>query len=468
MSNWQISADFVLAVLAGEQQRKLDTHYIRALEAGFDPRHLPDGPARKLWRVMERLRRENTPLEPGSVAAYDPSLMSYAANLLITYGDTGKCSLVGGVFDVNLKACKEHAARALTLQALREATAQLEHNGALDPALAYLDERLKATRQGDEAMKGETAAELGRAFRERMTTPPPALHKFGLSTIDEWTIGGIPANMDYVMSIAAPAKSRKTSLALNMALNFLRQGLSCTICMLEDNRDRITAALVCMIAIDWMIQRGIADQPTREGSPLRNSNISPDLLIKHGNKIFTWQDNRVKALQAAIDEYESFAGRLRIYDQTRAGGGVASIADLKRVLERDLLLRGKPDMVVLDHAQRVADGATDYEKLQLVGHFVEGFARRERLALILLAQTKTGTDGSMQDAGTRGGSKLDEMSDALLGVRYDELTPNQMQVKMFKQRRGPSGMRANLLINPDTGRILQGGQPAQRLNLNDL
>jgi hypothetical protein len=25
-----------------------------------------------------------------------------------------------------------------------------------------------------------------------------------------------------------------------------------------------------------------------------------------------------------------------------------------------------------------------------------------------------------------------------------------------------------LLINPDTGRILQGGQPAQRLNLNDL
>jgi hypothetical protein len=465
MSNWEVSADLVLVVLAGEQRDGKDEHFIRALEAGFDARHLPDGKARNLWKTMQDFRRNNTPLQPGAV---DAPMMAYLTNLLTTYGDTGKSSLTGGVFDVNVKKCKEHAARALTLRALRETAAQIEGNGALAPALAYLEDQLKATRTGDEAVNGETAAELGRTFRERMTSPPPPLHKFGLATIDEWTAGGIPAGMDYVLSIAAPAKSRKTSLALNMVLNFLRQGLSCTVCMLEDNRDRITATLVCMMAIDWMMARGIADQPTRPGSPILNRNISADLLFKHGNKIFSWQDERVKALQAAIDEYEGFAGRLRIYDQTRAGGGVAGIADLQRVLERDLLVRGRPDLVMLDHAQRITDGDGDYQKLQIVGHFVEGFARRERLALVLLAQTRSGTDGTMDDAATRGGTKLDEMSDALMGVRYDELTPEQIQVKMFKQRRGPSGMRASLLINPDTGRILNGGQKAQSLNLNDL
>lgn len=463
---WQIFSDFALMALLDEARRGKEDLYIDALTSSFGAEQLAPGNARHLWKALDKARRDKLPIEPVTFESLHPGLLEYAAQLLLTVSE-GAASLVA-TFDISLQTCREQAARYAALRAGRQFVQQLEANSSLDGAVALLDERLERARAGGDEIRGETARDAGIQLRDVLTRDPAPLVRFGVDVLDEWSTGGIPYGEGFVISLAAPAKSRKTSYALNWVLEMLRQGHSATILMLESSREMVTAWLTCMLAIDWLIKEGLYNKPTREGSSVLHRHISPATLVKYGNKIFNWADKRVTALQEAMDEFERWGNRLRIYDQTPKGGALSDVASLTRVMERDCKIYGTPTLTLLDHAQRIADGDGDYAKLLVVGPWVETFARSHKSAVALLAQTRAGTAYSeMDQSEVRGGSKLDEMSDLLLGVRYKPEQSDQISTRCIFQRWGQMGQKADVVIDPYTGRILHGGR-AIGFNLGDL
>lgn len=292
----------------------------------------------------------------------------------------------------------------------------------------------------------------------------------GIQLIDNWT-GGL-AKGDFV-AIAAPMKQRKTSLLLNMMINMARDGHSVALMMLESNKRMVNAMIVSMFAIEYLIKTNQYTRPEMDENSQtigQAKHIHASALVRLQGRYPSLGKIRTEAIRYGINELRSIQHNLRVYDRTREGGSLNDNASIHRVCLRDKALYDT-DFIGIDHAQRVNERGNDYEKLTTVVPYLESLARRENVAMCLLAQLKADTaegTGNTHISGVRGGSVLDEAVDYMFITGYKQLLPDseerrpndQLIIGLQHSRYGDGGAhkRQVVKIDPNSGLILNSGK----------
>lgn len=469
---WQQVADYVLAPLVAEQMVDGSTqHYWIGVQAGLMAIQFPEGQWREVYKAVSGLILQDKPVHittlqnelNGSVPH------EYLAQLYTLYkkGST----LSGHVFEANVANLRDFGQRCYTISRLQLASDALLRGGHdISQDRVVADAITSLVNSGSETIKNDTAEQMANDFEVFMSEKPNNHLLTGVQLIDQWT-GGL-ANGDMI-AIAAPMKQRKTSLALNILINMARAGHSVAIMMLESNKRMVNAMLVSMFAIEYLIDKGYyAENEIDEDGHIigRCNQVWASTLVKLRGNYPTLGRIRSQAIQYGIAELRSIGTNLRIYDRTRDGGSLSDCASIHRVCLRDKALYDT-DFIVIDHAQRINERGNDYEKLTTVVPYLESLARRENIAMCLLAQLKAdeaeGT-GNTHLSGVRGGSVLDEAVDYMFITGYkqkfpesEERRPNdQLIIGLQHSRYGDGGAHKRAIVNidPNSGLILNGGK----------
>ncbi len=474
LEQWQQMADYVLAPIVAEGMvDNNNNHYWKANQANILAYHFPDGKHRLLYKAVSSLLLQDKPVHittlqhelNGSIPA------DYLAQLYAMYKSGS--TLSGGVFDANLDNLKSYGERSAAIAQLKSTMDTLITGGqnlSMDNVISQTVTGL-ISMAGD-TIENETADKMADDFAAYMSVEPKQTLSTGIHLIDDW-IGGL-AKGDF-MAIAAPMKQRKTSLVLNMLIHMARCGHSVALMMLESNKQMVNAMIVSMLAIEFLCQFEKYHQILESG--VKVNQIWASALVKMRARYRNWNDIRSGAVDYGIAEFHKLKSNLRIYDKTRTGGSLSDAASIHRVCLRDKALFNT-DFIAIDHAQRIdvpgVGGNRDYEKLTSIVPFLEGLARREDIAICLLAQLNAGSaegTGDTHLSGVRGGSILDEAVDYMLITGYKQKlenpTDNQtrypndvLMVGLQHSRYGDGGShkREHIAIDPNTGYIPYGGK----------
>ena len=252
--------------------------------------------------------------------------------------------------------------------------------------------------------------------------------------------------------------------------------------MFESNKLMVNAMLVSMLAIEWLIKNNLydANDTNKEGVTVGKANqIWASTLVKLQGRYPSLGKIRAQAISAGIQEFNKLSTYLRVYDRTKKGGSLSDNASIHRICLRDKALYAT-DFIAIDHAQRINEKGSDYEKLTTVVPYLESLARREDIAMCLLAQVNANNaegTGDSHISGVRGGTVLDEAVDYMLITGYkqkldepiDNITryPNDvLKIGLQHSRYGDGGShrRAFVAIDPNSGLILHGGKPLINVN----
>lgn len=475
LNQWQQTADYILAPLVAEAMvDNNNAHYWRANQANVLAYHFPDGKWRMVYKAVAGLILQQKPVHITTLqhelnGSIPPE---YLAQLYTMYqkGST----LSGGVFDANLDTIKSYGERNAAINQLKAGIDALVAGGqgfTMDSIVGQTITGLINT-AGD-TVENETAELMADSFADYMAVEPKTTMTTGIQLIDGW-IGGL-AKGDF-MAIAAPMKQRKTSLLLNMLLHMARCGHSVALMMVESNKHMVNAMLVSMLAIEYLFKKHAYNANVQGG---KANQIWASSLVKMRARYRQWDDIRVEAVDYGINELRKLEDRLRIYDRTKTGGSLSDSASIHRVCLRDKALYNT-DFIAIDHAQRIhvpgVGNANDYEKLTAIVPYLESLARREEIAMCLLAQLKAseaeGT-GDTHIAGVRGGTVLDEAVDYMLITGYKQKSPDDgsgidrrlpndvLMIGLQHSRYGDGGShkREYVPIDPNSGLIGYGGRP---------
>ncbi len=469
---WQQIADYVLAPLVAEQMVDGNTqHYWRGIQNGLMVHQFPDGMWADVYKAVSGLVLQDKPVHITTLQnELNGSVPSeYIAQLYTMYkkGST----LSGHVFDANVESLRELGERHFTIQRLQKATTSLIQGGQdLSQDKVISDTISTLTNSGSNTIKDETAEQMADDFANYMSEAPDNNLLTGIQLVDGWT-GGLGLG-DFI-AIAAPMKQRKTSLVLNMMINMARDGHSVALMMLESNKRMVNAMLVSMFAIEYLLQNGHYDRPELDDNAKmlgQAKHIHASALVRLRGRYPSLGKLRTAAINHGIHELKSIGRNLRIYDRTREGGSLNDNASIHRICLRDKALYNT-EFIAIDHAQRVNERGNDYEKLTTVVPYLESLARRENIAMCLLAQLKAETSegtGNTHISGVRGGSVLDEAVDYMFITGYKQLLPDseerrpndQLIIGLQHSRYGDGGAhkRQVVKLDPNSGLILNNGQ----------
>jgi hypothetical protein len=264
-----------------------------------------------------------------------------------------------------------------------------------------------------------------------------------------------------VIGIVAPYKMRKSTLKRNIVLNIVEDGGSGAICMYESNRTMVYAQFISMLAVRWLHKQGQYEAVDTFGRPVRWINGKD--LVRVGNGYKKWFPLKAEAVNEGIKAFKALNDRLRVYDKSKDGGALASLSSLQRVLMRDKNRYGT-DIAAVDHLLLIDEPGTDYEVMSKSARFLETFARREKTALLLLAQMNEASikeNGQGHSPGVKGGGDLAAAVDYMFTVSYKDTeegvkASDLMTVTMRLSRYGDGGanVKSDLRIDPSSGWIL--------------
>jgi len=482
---WEQVADYVLAPLVAEQMVDGATkHYWLGVQGGLMAYQFPEGHHREVYKAVSGLILADKPVHittlqnelNGSVPQeYLPQLYT-----LYTSGST----LSGHVFEANVETLCEYGERNHTIKQLQRAATELISGGKDKDADKVVSHAISAlVNSGSDSIEAETADRMADDFFAYMSEMPERHMQTGVALTDRWT-GGFGAG-DFIAIVAA-MKQRKTSLVLNWLLNMARSGHSVALMMLESNKRMVNAMLVSMLAIEYLIENNLYNEPEidNNGRPFGQANqVWASTLIKLQGHYPSLGQRRAEAIRYGISEFRKLERNFRVYDRTRKGGSLNDNASIHRVCLRDKALYGT-DFIAIDHAQRINERGNDYEKLTTVVPYLESLARRENIAMCLLAQLKAdeaeGT-GNTHLSGVRGGSVLDEAVDYMFITGYKQKLPdsevrrpnNQLIIGLQHSRYGDGGAHKREVVNidPNSGLILNGGvgrPPTETVSTEDM
>jgi replicative DNA helicase len=479
MAQWQETSDYVLAPMVAESMiDNSNAHYWRANQANILAYHFPDGKQRLVFKAVAGLILQSKPVHittlqhelNGSIPAeYLPQLYT-----MYQKGST----LSGGVFDANLDTVKSYGERFALVKKLQAGIEAMTIGGQgieVDNVISQVVTGLISS--SGETIENETAEQMASDFAEYMSVEPRSTMTTGIQLVDGW-IGGL-AKGDF-MAIAAPMKQRKTSLVLNMLIHMARCGHSVALMMLESNKQMVNAMIVSMLAIEYLMKNKAYNADIQGG---KANQIWASSLVKMRARYRLWQDIRVAAVDYGIAEFRKLEQNLRVYDRTKAGGSLLDSASIHRVCLRDKALYNT-DFIAIDHAQRIhvpGVGNNDYEKLTAIVPYLEGLARREEIAMCLLAQLKAGESegtGDSHIAGVRGGTVLDEAVDYMLITGYKQKAPDDgtgtpgrlpndvLMIGLQHSRYGDGGShkRQYVALDPNSGLIPYGGRALSKVS----
>ncbi len=473
---WQQTADYLLPVLIGEPMiDSANDHYWQAVQLNITAQHFPPGRWRDTWQAVCNLIQDGKPIHittlqdvVNGTVGQDHLAQWYA---MYQQGST----LRGHVFAANAETLRRYGETAYLLDQLHD-TADRLMQGRDDTDAVVSDAITNLSNVGSHTIVNETAAAMAGDFTQYLSEYPDQTLHTGVGLIDQWT-GGFGRG-DF-LAIVASMKQRKTSLMLNILINMARAGKSVALMMLESNKRMVNAMIVSMLSIEYIMGQGWYFRVEEDGRTPINQ-VSADALVKAQARYREWGKYRIEAVDYGIAEFRKLERNLRVYDKTRTGGSLHNIASIQRVCLRDKALFDT-DMIAIDHAQRINEPGKDYEKLIAIVPYLETLARRENIAICLLAQLKAdaaeGT-GDSHLSGVRGGSILDEAVDYMIITGYKQKMeepqggvsryPNDaLMIGLQHSRYGDGGShkRAFVAIDPNSGWLAKGGNPLGGVNI---
>lgn len=462
INQWQKVAEFVLSVLLCEEddygagtRKYFDT---AAFEVGLTDSSFPSqGFQLPTWRAISTLRHEGRAVHQTTVKSsmYGGSIDDeWLGRVRLQYSTL----LEGDVFRTNAEALNRFGERYLLLRALDFAQQDLENDKNPDTIIQSLMSTL--SNRGNGSIEHERAD--AQPFFDLFELPPEPRILSRITPIDIWTEGGLSAGE--VVGIAAPEKSRKTTIALNWARNYVEQGASVAIFMLESTADSIKARFVSMFAIRWLVDRGLYNKADN-GGYLLHSGLSGKNLLRTRNGYKSWHPYKVQAIEAGLAEFRNLTKTLRIYDRGYRSGKIGDIGSVQRVLKYDQNRYGT-DLAVLDHIQRLTSSKNEglYALISGAINALEAHARGQQISMILLSQLNENTKKQGSDAVTTGvlgdGGALSAAVDYMLKATYEHVKDPYMgyiHLNMFLSRNGEGGPqeKATVRTEPISGLMLK-------------
>lgn len=474
MNQWMKTADAVLSVMLAEEAVFGDEHRnyfdMVAYDLGLSDMHFPASNGGQLtnqmktWRAISHLRSQQKAVHQTTVIGdeYGGSIPpEWLAMVITQYSDL----LAGDVFRTNAEALKRFGERFLLMRALQFASDDL-NTDAKDPDMVIHALMSTLSNRGGGKIEGESAD--AEAFFDLFAQDPEKRILTKITPIDTWT-GGMKRGD--VVGIVAPEKSRKTTLALNWALNHIEQGESVAILMLEDTATAIKAKFVSMLAVRWLIREGLYDKADKHNFPMY-SGLSAKNLLMTRNGYKKWDATRQRAVDVGLAQFHAMQKRLRVYDRGFHTGNLGNLQSCLRVLMYDKR-RYDTSLVVIDHLQRItAPHTTLYDRMSESVNALEEYARKHQTSLLLLSQMNEDAKKAGYDtvAGTKGGGELGAAVNYMLRVshRYDkEAHVGYMTLNMFLSREGIGGKdeKQTIRVEPTSGLILPDEFSPRKLEL---
>jgi hypothetical protein len=312
----------------------------------------------------------------------------------------------------------------------------------------------------DTVFTDPTATGAGERFAALMSDAPKAAHQAGITWVDQLTGGLHP---EQIWWVAGAYKMRKSSLMRNIALNLAQAGGSVTVCTLEGSQSMVIAQFVAMLAARWMLKEGIFSQNDGKGRPLNG--IGSQLLLTLRGKYTTVLDKRqVAAVDAGIAAYRALGDRLRVYDSTRANGGVSDLASVQTIARRDKHLYGC-DLMAVDYLQRLkGQGQTYFDVTAQNALGLQALALGQGFTLLVLAQRNEETVKLRRDdgysPGVKGGGDPAATADYLFVTQYPfkygdgSETRDRLGIECRLARHGEAGGSVDVAIHAASGLII--------------
>lgn len=465
-SIWELAADDVLTVLYRDESARDKAFYDLKLRGT----HFPTPRHTALFNAIETAHQQGVPPHDTVIREQHGSIISleWLAQVIGLWDGTRAVA-----FEQNAALVRKHGLTAGAKQLLAVATSQLDKDQPLDQVTSNLITVLMGLDKSS-TIRRETAADLADDFQALMNSVPPALLLTGIRWLD-----GLTGGMDkgHMWWIAAPYKSRKSTVMLNIALGLLMTWITngCTgeppnigIASGEMPRQRIAAQFISMIACAYLKRAGLWNETIRlriqdEERFYPLAGISPKMLLDARANYRRWDKRRVEAVDYGIAQFRQFEKALRVYDRTPDGGSLADVKQLINVIRRDAH-RYKTSAFMIDYLQ-IFKGASDAKLYDYVANAsleLQRFAQTEGITLVILAQQNEETikSGSSYSAGIKGGGDPAATADYLITSRYksgDLIDETQLELTMKLSRHGAGGgdMKRVLEIHPPSGLLME-------------
>lgn len=477
LERWQEVADYVLPVLMAEEMHtEGNSHFWKAQQAGLLSVHFPHGKWRDMYLAVNQLVVTGKAVHITTLNEIlagkinDQAVMQWYG----MYRDGS--TLRGHVFDTHVKTLMEYGERYRLIVRAKQLVEDLQSPQEITHVTSTAISDF--INSGVDVIENDTAVQLADDFEQFLSGMPQRNMTTGVQVLDHWINGFTETDC---WSIAAPMKQRKTSLVLNILLHMARKrDLSVSLLMFESNKRMAVAQIVAMLAMEYLVANNLYGKNIvgeKDLVPVEQITAHALVRIQHGYK--SWDKTRVDAVDYGIEEWRKLGTRFRIYDKSKSGGSLNDCASVQRIALRDKALYNTTFMAI-DHAQRINEPGSDYEKMIRIAPYVETLARRESINTCLLAQLNASTaegTGNTHMTGVRGGSVLDEAVDYMVITGYKQKVgegdnrypPNKLIVGLQHSRYGDGGphKRAIVDIDPHTGLILNNGKGTQLGNGND-
>jgi hypothetical protein len=462
-SNHENAADDLLAVMLMSEAGRNRVLY----ELNVSPVHMPTLKHRRLFEAIRDCVKAGEPIHDTTVREKCGSIVTvdWYAQIADLYDSTRGAA----VLTANAAIVRRHGLNAIARNELREAESVIAKGQTYSDVLPGLMTKL-ASIETNSSIEGETADLMADSFADFMDSPPPALMLTGIPWLDQLS-GGF--DRGHIWWIAAPYKSRKSTVMLNIALGMLMtwytrgcagEPPSIGIASGEMPQKRVIAQIVAMLGVANIRRRNLWRETFTAGTtayPLHM--ISARALMNARAAYRQWDPRRVEAIDYGIRQYANFGRALRVYDRSKEGGGLSDLNSLFTIMRRDMHLY-RTNVFFIDYLQLFQPAeAKLFEYMSWAARELQKFAAHEGVTLVALAQQNEDTikTGTTYSAGIKGGGDAASTADYLLTSLYkagdfaDDATKLQLTMKLSRHGDGGGDTKRVHDIHPHSGLLME-------------
>lgn len=424
-----------------------------------------DLPSRQYWRLYDALvllLKDDKPLIPLMVHTIMPELpLAWLESLVVSVPMQESLASVEVVIG--------YGDRQLMSMVLQGSLSDLA-NPSTDSNALRMDmmEKLAGSRRSE-----RTAAGIGDIFQSYADDD---LDGMVCSTNMRWFDflfdGGFRPRQHF--AIAAPEKSRKTSLARNLVLRAARSGdmssaaknISILFAAFENDRFITAYDFAAMLAMEYLTSHAAGVINARVGKLYTHEYCAVDKMRQyHKGAPPSFPAELRLAYQYAFDQVSMLNNTLYVYDQSREGGDLRSLNALKDCIVEHNVLRRKEDQTLLicvDYLGLVeVPGKNRYEAQSEITQSLQADSVDKGACVMSLAQYTRSATKDRNRNGDDGIIPVDSNPDLARAVQHFFQTgvhPDNdevLDVEMIVARRKPGKMKQMYVIHPPSGYIVE-------------
>lgn len=456
---WELASDDVISVIL----KKPTAWEIAYLQYGLRPEHMPTVKQRRMYEAACALVKAGKPLSDALILEHAGSAVTLSdIGIWLNMFDEYRYE----VFEHNIELVKEKGLSA-RLPIILDKGKEMARSQSRTEVMRYVITELSGL--GHETnVQGETARELSTELDSLFETAPTTVFRTGLTWFDE-TAGGIaPAKF---WGLAAPYKSRKTTVALNLMVSMImfahqKRAKMPSIAFMSGEMPRTALAtnLIAMLAAAYVHDLKMEGRREKEKQPTLDY-ITGEMLLLAGQTYKRWPSLKVKAIEWARETFRSvFAKHVRIYDKSDKGGGITDYDALENAIYRDIALYGT-DLIIVDYLQNFtapgekgsADKA-DFIRNTYGSELFQEIVTSKGVSMFVLAQKNEASVGSSKknySPGIKGGNKFSSAVDYLVESFYHQNGAPDTELNLvMKLGRSIGTGETSVQIHPSSGLIL--------------